>query len=570
MSDILFRYLLTARRRERSVFRRLFLADDPLLEAGVEQLVETAAARIEVKSEHERVSKRDVTVPASRRRTVRFYDVAQPTRPREGHFEQRSEEFPLRDTLRVYTCASCRGQGQVRCGRCTGRGKVRCFSCGGSGRDETAGRRRTCSSCGGSGQRSCSGCLGTGKVTCGKCRGEGRLASWEVEIYRWLIEERSEDELPPAAAQEPRVRRRFRRWLKANREQVVSFEAAPAADHLGFETREALEVATRAGECVRRLEGEAQKSRDRYLFHRTGRSIAPVGYTVVRSSAGERTGRPGGRVRFYWLVGRGEQALEVTTRGRPDGVKCLGWLGFGSGGVMAYESVALALDQALPLLEAMAETHSLWLAEGSVASWLLALIAARRVRRRKPPVPVIGVIVASGQPTAFLTCLAYLGSYLGRLEVLDRAYDIHSRRLLGKIRPNRQSESLGIELADGRRIRLVEVANPQNLSAEQLRMTAQALDAVIILEHPGQTAADLRVRISSAAEQPPTIGTLLIDDGMDLLGAGAALPLEAVRQAFVEDFAGDVDWQALFDRMWRPLEGLLESAPAQGTKEDAG
>ena len=101
MSDVLFRYLLTARQRERSAIRRLFLADDPLLEAGVEQLVETAAARVGVTSQHERVDTREVTVPASRRRSVRFYDVAQPNRPQAGHFEQRSEEFPLKGTLKV-------------------------------------------------------------------------------------------------------------------------------------------------------------------------------------------------------------------------------------------------------------------------------------------------------------------------------------------------------------------------------------------------------------------------------------------------------------------------------------
>ena len=63
MSDVLFRYLLTARRRERSTWRRLLLADDPLLEAGIEQLVETAAARVEVTSQHERVTMESVTVP---------------------------------------------------------------------------------------------------------------------------------------------------------------------------------------------------------------------------------------------------------------------------------------------------------------------------------------------------------------------------------------------------------------------------------------------------------------------------------------------------------------------------
>ncbi len=559
MSDVLFRYLLTARQRERSVFRRYFLADDPLLEAGVEQLVETAAARVGVTSQHERVSRRTVTVPASQRRSVRFYEVAEPNRPREGHFERKLEEFPLGDTVNVFNCPSCSGSGRVKCWTCSGRGAVSCSSCGGSGRtQDSGGRRRTCGGCGGSGRQTCGTCRGSGDVMCGKCRGEGQLASWEVEVYQWLIEQRSADALP-LPADESRVRRAFDRWLKTSNEQLASYEPAAVASHLGFDTADALEVAARADAQRRNLEDKAEKSSNRFLFLRSDRSIAPVGYTVVRLDD---------TARFYWLVGRGDKALEVKPKGRADGVKCLGWMGLGSGGAMAWESLTLAFDQALPVIESLqllGEGPSLWLAGGSAASWLLTAAGIRRVHLRKPPVPTVGLIPAAGRPTAFLTCLAYLGSYLGHLKVIDRAYDIQSEHLLGRMRPNRQSESLGIELAGGRKIRLVEVANPGGLSAERIRLMAQALDAVMILEQPhqlDQTATDLEAQIASAAKPPPRIGTLRIDNGRDLHALQAALPLEAVRRAFVEDVAGDVDWQALFDRMWRPLEELLELSAA--------
>ncbi len=551
MSDVLFRYLLTARRRERSTIRRLFLADDPLLEAGVEQLVETAAARIGVTSQHERVNRRQVTVPASRRRTVRFFDVAQPNRPQEGHFEQRSEEFPLKSTLKVYRCTSCRGSGKVRCWTCSGRGVVSCPRCGGSGRSQgNDGRRRTCGGCGGSGRLTCGTCGGARRVTCNQCRGEGRLASWEVEVYQWLKEYRSKDEMP-LSADESRVRKAFDRWLGLGQEQVTSFKPAAVVAHLGFETPEALDLAARADDLRRRLEKNAQSSSNRYLFHRSDRWIAPVGYTVVRLD---------GKARFYWLVGRGEQAREVTPKGKPDGVKVMGWFGAGSGSLLGFESFTAAFEQALPLLESLqlfGDVSFGWLASGSVVGWSMALAGVQRGRRRKPPVPAIGLIVASGRPTAYLTCLAYLGSYLGRLKVLDRAYDLQSEHLLGRMRPNRQSESLGIELADGRRIRLVEVANPEGISAERLTMMAKALDAIMILEQPAHTAKELLERITAAASPPPRIGRLMIDDQRGLNDSETALPLEAVRRAFVEDL-GTVDWQAIFDRMWQPLSGLLE------------
>ncbi len=558
MSDVLFRYLLTARERERSTLRRLFLADDPLLEAGVEELVETAVARVEVTSQHEEVRMESVTVPASRRRSVRFYETAQPNPPREGHFERRTDKFPLSGTLSVYTCTTCGGSGKITCGRCLGSGRARCASCGGSGRRKDAeGRSSWCGSGGGGGGRTCGSGGGSGKVTCGACRGEGRLASWDAEVYIWSIEKRAHDELP-SPAEESRVKKAFHRWLETAKtaqehvgELVASFEPAAVADHLGFETAEARSVATRADRHRRRLEDEARTARGRYLFHRTDRRIAPVGYVIVRLA---------GRARLYWLVGRGAQAEEVTPRGRPDGVKCLGWLGFGSGSATAYESVAVAWEQTVPLVEALVQAPSLSLAGGAAASWTLTLIGAHRVRSRKPPVPAVGLITTDGRPTTFLTCLAYLGSYVGHLEVLDRAYDFQSRRLLGGAGSHRQSESLGIELADGRRIRLVEVANPHGLSAELLTLMARALDAVLILEQPDQTAADLSARIG-AVEPAPRIGTLAIDDRQELGDAGASLSLEAIRRAFVEDLGRDVEWQALLERMWRPLDDLLE-APA--------
>ncbi len=555
MSDVLFRYLLTARERERSALRRLFLADDPLLEAGVEELVETAAARVEVTSQHEEVRLESVTVPASRRRSVRFYEAAQPKPPREGHFERRTDKFPLSDTLSVYSCTTCGGSGKITCGRCLGSGRARCASCGGSGRRKDArGRSSWCGSCGGGGGRTCGSCGGSGKVTCGACRGEGRLASWDAEVYIWSIEQRTHDVLPPPA-KKSRVKKAFHRWLETAEtapehagELVTSFEPTTVGDHLGFETAETRSVATRADRHRRRLEDEARTARGRYLFHRTDRRIAPVGYVIVRLA---------GRARHYWLVGRGAQAEEVTPRGRPDGVKCLGWLGLGSGGAMSYESVNMAWEQTVPLVEAMVQAPSLSLAGGAAGSWTLTLIAGHRVRSRKPPVPAVGLITTDGRQTTFLTCLAYLGSYVGHLEVLDRAYDFQSRRLLGGAGSHRQSESLGIELAGGRRIRLVEVANPHGLSAELLTLMARALDAVLILEQPDQTAADLSARLA-AVDPAPRIGTLAVDDRQRLDDPGAALSLEAVRRAFVEDIGAEVDWRALFDRMWRPLDDLLE------------
>lgn len=551
MSDVLFRYLLTARQRDESALRRLILADERWLEAGVEQLVESAAVRVAVRSQHERVGRRSETVPVSRHRSVTFYDVAQPNRPQEGRFEQRAEEFPLRGTLRIFTCTTCHGRGRVRCRVCSGSGRAACSGCGGSGQIQRQGKSYTCGGCGGRGRQRCLNCSGSGQVRCSTCDGERQLASWEVETYRWLVEKRWAEEFP-VDTEASRVRRAFRRWLKTLPETLPSLEPETVAEHLGFETREAMEVAGRADDARLELEKQARASSDRYLFHESVPAVAPVGYTVVRLD---------GKARYYWLVGRGEKALEVKPSGRPDGWKCAGWMGLGSGGFMTWETFSRAFDLPLSVLEGLqlGETSGGLLVGGSLAGWTLAAGGWRRYRQRKPPVRTVALITTTGQPTVFLTCLAYLGSYLDRLRVLDRAYDVQSERLLGRMRPNRQSESLSLALSDGRKVRLVEVAKPQKLSQEQLRLMNRALDGVMILEELQGNAAQLLARLASAGPQPPS-ATLAVDSTGGDLAAPDRLPLEGLRRAFVENLHGDVDWPALFDRMWSPVEGLLSEA----------
>lgn len=563
MSDVLFRYLLTARSRDKSALRRLVFVDEPLLAAGVEQLVESAAARIEVKSQHERVERLSRTVPASRRHKVKFYDVARPNRPLEGHFERRREEFPLEKTLRVYLCTTCQGTGEVRCRTCSGQGRTRCRRCRGSGRSDSGRCRR----CGGDGRLRCDRCRGRCRVTCGSCRGEGQLASWESEIYRWLVENRSADEYP-AVQEKPRLVRPFGEWLAIDKDRVASLQPAEVARHLGFETAESREVAKRAESTRLAIESEARLASDRYLFHRTEVSLTPVGYTVSRLQ---------GRAQTYWLVGRGERAVEAPPRGRLDGLKCTGWLGLGSGGAMAYESLMQTYQLAAPLFESLqllGGIEPVLLAGGSAASWLMTLAGVRRVNRHKSSVQVIGLLPPSGRPTAFLSCLAYIGSYLGHLRVLDSAYDIQSQRLLGTMRNNHQSESLSIELPDGRKIRLVEVAQPLQLEPGQLRLMVRALDGMMILEEPQHDAPATRkltARLEQVAEAPLTLRRLRIDRSAAarLDDVPDALPLESARCAFVHDMSGRVDWQQFFESMWRPLDELFAAAPTVSEEEAA-
>ncbi len=523
MSDVLFRYLLEARRRERSLLRRLLYTDEPLHEAGVEQLVETAAARILVTSQHEKHRQERVTVPASHSRPRRFYEQAGPNRPVEGHFQDRSEEFPLSGTLEVQSCLPCRSSGEVECPTCHGFRKTSCLFC-----------------------------TGRGQITCTQCQGEGEVASWEMECYEWRVERRSAEEpsLPP---EQQRVRRALEEWLEIDDERVASAEPAVVSAHLGYQTAETLAVAARADDSRRRLEDEARDSGDRCLFLRTELQVAPVRYLVARLAE---------KARFHCLVGRGDRAREVTPRSFIDPWKCASWLAL----TVVYLNVARTGVFAPEYLNWLSESFDLGFAVLWAASWLLVFAGVRRVfRRRQPPVTTVGLIDPAGRSTAFLTCLAQVGSYLGRLRVLDCAYDEHLPRLEGRMPAHQPPGVLSIELPDGRKIRLIEVSNVHRLFADQIRQTARALDGVMILESPTPTE-DLQAHIRQCAGKSFKIATLRIDGDVGDLNDPSpwtertesdVLPLEAIRGAFVEDLRADVDWPTLFDRMWRPLDELL-------------
>ncbi len=575
MSDILFRYLLMARQRDHSSYRRFFARNDQLLGAGVEQLVESAASRVSVRSQHERHRIEDVEVPASEHHSVRFYDAAEPEPPETGQFEERHQVFPLRRTLVVDTCSSCLGKAKTPCGRCHGQKQLDCRRCRGSGRSQSvaslgrsgfgAGR---CDACGGSGRRRCPICVGSGIQVCVRCKGEGETAKWKAENYWWSIEDRSASQHP---LEDPRLVEAFESWFETGVDQVESLAPEVAAEHLGFESPDSQAVVARAAADLSRLEEEARESADRYLFHRTECLLSPAGYTVVREA---------GRAHYFHLVGRGEKARNVEPRERLDPIKTFGWLGLGGTGLVGWEATVRLIElfgpKVLDAFQIAAAAPVNGLATLAATSGVFLLAGIGRMRRCPPPVLTVGLFPASGQPTPYLTCLAYLGSYCQRLVVLDRIYDVQLERLLGTMRSEGQSESLVVELGDGRRVRLVEVARPARLSDEQLGLAAEAFDAVVILEEkeasePAEagrerSAIALEARLRTIADHLPAtgrrtslgIGLLRVDRAVDAdLEDETAQPLEAIRAAFVEALDDRSGWAGRYERLWQPIETLL-------------
>lgn len=566
VTDVLFNFLIMARRRDRSRLRRLFFRSEQLLEAGVEQLVETACARVEVRSQHEDLTFPSVEAPASRRHSVHFWAEAEPIRPSYPGFEERVQRFPLSESVAVFTCPGCSGSGEVDHGTCGGSGQVRCGTCGGDGRvSRSDGGTRSCGSCGGDGRKRCSGCSGSGRVRHTRCAGEGQLASWTEETYTWTVQERAQD-VWPLSEPPRRLRKAFSRWIAREPELLELFDLSHAEAHLGYATDEVAGVTAAAAAQRERLEREARNA-SIYLFHQTWRRLSPTGYTVVRL---------GGRASYYFLVGRGPRPEDARPAGRLDPWKLGSWTALAAGGLAALHGVVEAAGGVLlPFLEGM---PGVGIAGIVACAGIAATPGLLRVFRRTRPVRTVALLSSIDEPTPFLTCAAAVGSYTGCLEVVDRTYDEHFAELLGEGRAGRQSGNLTMRTEDGTTVRVVEVARPEELTDAQRDLLLASVDGLVFLETPSEPADDLRLRFTSPERDVPS-ATLTIDPS-----ARAALPsaaegpvqLAAVRERFVEACDADADWGAVAGALWSPfdrvlsqLEPALLPAPSNREGEDS-
>lgn len=548
MSDILFRYLLMAQRREGSRARHLLFAREGLLTAGVEQLVESAVSRVDVRSQHEGMSHRQVETPASRRHHQTFHIKAQPARPTAPHFSENTQSFPLQNTLRVFSCGTCAGSGKVRCQRCSGDGEVRCGSCGGDGTRGSGADKKRCSSCGGSGCKRCSRCSGSGQVSCDRCSGEGRLASWTIEVYEYTIQDQRSDGYP---IEEPswRLKRATGRWLAGERATVPAFSTSVVEASLGYTNPSVARVARQAEATRLAHERHAHTSPGTCLFLHTDRYIEPLGYTVLRL---------GRSPRWYWLVGRGVQAEEVAPIQAPSplrlavGLLLLG--GLGLTGLLAHAA----------WLYGFAWFPASWLLFvalfGCIAASLALGWALSKLSGQDNPVRTVVIARQSGQPSAFLPVVASMGSHVGALHVTDRNYTVMMDALLGKARDDRQSSSLFVHTCDGLRVRFVELAGGGgSLSDDQCAAVMHAVDAVVFLGDKDDGLAALKQRMEAVDRPRARFVDIAVREG-DSWRDGE-LPLSFMQDAFITAQWDNARWHIAFRDLWSQLAPALR-APA--------
>lgn len=524
VSDLTLSLLLMARRRERSHLRGLLFARDHLLASGLEQVVEAAIGRVAVRSRHEQVTREQRELPASRRTRVRFYDRPETTPPADGDFGSHpTQRFPLAGTVSELTCPGCTS-GKIDCGRCRG----------------TGGISR------GSSPQTCPRCHGSGKASHRRCAGEGRLARFEVSVHRWPV--RTEAAIRhPVDRPQPRVRLAFERLRRRENLRVDDLSLDTVLEHLGLEH---LGDVSPAAERVRQgmladqggLEAAARGHHDRYLFHRTTLELAPAGYVVRR-----RRGRPC----WYWRIGAGAEALEVGPAQWPCPWRVGGWLATATTLLATAEWAARRTLLPAPAQpwSALAEVSDPALVAGGLCAAAVALALAWAATRPQPSVRTVVLLREGSTPTAYLPCLAATGSFSGALTVADRTYGHLTRTLLGGAPDPRQSASLSLRLTSGETVHILELARPEDLSSDQARHLATAVDGLIFVVQSPRANTQLRNLVEQAMSDRYPVPTTTV-----LIGR-SALHLERLRADYVNSVA---DPAAAFRALWQPVRTVLD------------
>lgn len=538
MADVLFRYMLAARAHDGAWHQRAFLADERLLAAGVERVIETAAIRVEVVSQHARVARASVVVPASKVHDVTFVEEVWPDEPEAGRFETRTERFPLAGTLKVEQCEPCRGAGIVNCG-CQGTGQVTCARCNGTGR--VFGETR-CSGCHGDGHNRCERCRGRGFFKHLECDGEGKIASWDEEVRTYTVK-RVRDALLPPEAPLRAMATAADEWLAKHGDVLpgISEDAFSAA--LGYFTPELGLMLAAARRVESTFQLKARTDPEPCLFSAVRLQCVPVSACLIRA---ERSGV----VSRFWLVGRGEEAIEIRPRSRIDPWKSVGWPGLFAGGVAAF-GLPTAGAAMLPLT-----------AVAALGLGVAGVGLKRFLVGSGEPVRTVAVIPCSGQPTLYLTCLTTLGGYLNRLELRDRAFKTSIESMMGSPRPPHQSQTVVVKTDRDELVRLIEITQADRLSRPELARMMESVNGVLFLEDPEHSADALRKEMHIAtAVRPPEVRLLVEADQSEAdehgLAPGGGVALEAARRAWTKEAPRQLDWPAVFERLWSPVTMVL-------------
>jgi hypothetical protein len=553
MADVLFRYLKMSRENVGSWQQRAFQTDERLLAAGLEKIVETAAIRVEFCSQLERTGIITGSAPASKWSEIPFVDAAVRNPPVAPRIETRADHFPLRKSLKIQICFPCNGQGVITCKICQGRGTASCRSCDGRGYHTNLKLERVpCRDCQGRGQWPCRECNEKGRYTHEACAGEGKVATWDEEVHTYSVNRIGETFLPPDAP--PQAKELVDAWMEKHSRDLPEFSFEAVSTELGYATPELAAAVKQAESRRSAFSMKGGDWDDRGMFSAVSCRVVPMSACFVKSD---------GKVPHrFWLVGRGEDAVEIRPERLVDQWRIAGvW-----GGVVAIIAGIAALagwhGYALHPESSNVAIPAIFGVIALLGAVVAGVGVSRFVRGRRTTVHVITIVPCSGDATVYLPCLASLGPAARKLEVLDRSWTDGIQEHLREERPTPRTRTVVVRTNDDVFIRLVEVGQPERLSHDEWSRIAEISQGILYIEDDGAAAEPMKARLHASTTIRPAEVSLKVDTvtpecdrkGTTDLGD---LALDGIRRVLIQMGRVSLDWVAIFDALWAPVAPIF-------------
>jgi hypothetical protein len=304
------------------------------------------------------------------------------------------------------------------------------------------------------------------------------------------------------------------------------------------------------GEVLRKAEAARSQLEGRLRQDGAGETLAKFSFSVIPIAAYEYRNHHGHRETF-WLVGRGGSAIDVgpTKSREPSSLeKRLHALTHPANGELTLSSPLLWFS--------IVVFHGKWRAIGfsaSVIAWYIEnprllrrtidVVACNLRRlRRAPRTRTVAVAAPGNAASTYLACVASIGSHVGRLKVADSGIGAHVDALIDGCAGDRGPSSVILQVGRNEFVRLISLSSDGAERLREMALLPEAVDGVVQIGPDDQPVApEALLRARDAAEgSPPSVRAL-----------------DLIREAFTRQRKLELDWPAVFDKLWAPVQRAL-------------
>ncbi len=529
MSEVLLRYLRMVRREGRSRSARLLFPHELEAIPGSER--ERRSVAIVVSAEaYTRIEHRIASGPASVLKTENFF-FSPLNAPAPGP-DGSSVIERVEASVEVEECAGCHGAGKIECRACRGQGVVECSVC--VGRGWLASWRDTCVQCNGRTRVTCRSCNGDG-LTHAACNGEGRIARWE-ETVAVPFRKTFRDVVIPAELRSQSIRDAVERWLPVG-ERLTQLSREAVVATLGYDRPD-------LGDVLRQADAVRSQLGARLQQEGVAETSGMFSYSVIPISACEYRNQRGRRETF-WLVGTGGSAVDLSTTNEPSSWEKRfdalmhprkGESTFLVPGLI-YVIVVCFVGSLLVVPLALCAQNPRFLRRA-----LDAVACNLRRLRRAPRTRTMAVAAPGNAASTYLACVASIGSHVGRLKVVDSGIGPHVDALIDGCAGDRGPSSVILQVGRNEFVRLISLSSDGAERPREMALLPEAVDGVVQIGPDDESVApEALLRARDAAEgSPPSVRAL-----------------DLIREAFTRQRKLELDWPAVFDKLWAPIQRAL-------------